>query len=112
MNNTPAISPAARSAVYVGCLIVNVLAVVGFGIAAIFGWLPVEQATAAGGLLIAGVSIVSNGLSVGYRPTRGNGDETQGAETPQAEQQPRLTNDPAQRGATGAVWAGDANDAA
>lgn len=106
MNNTPAISPAARSAVYVGCLIVNVLAVVGFGIAAIFGWLPVEQATAAGGLLIAGVSIVSNGLSVGYRPTRGSGDEVR------PERDPRLTNDPAQRGATGALWAGDSNDAA
>lgn len=70
-HNVPAISPATRTRVYVGCLIVNVAAVVGFGIPAIFGWMPVEQAAAAGGLLIAGISIVSNGLSVGYRPTKG-----------------------------------------
>lgn len=69
-SNSPSISPKTRTAIYYGCLLVNVVSFVGFGLAALFGWLPAEEATAAGVIVIGGINMVSTGLAVGYRPTR------------------------------------------
>lgn len=61
----------ARTPVYIGCLAANVVVVVGFGLASIFGWLPTEQATEALVLIVSAIGMVSSGLGVAYRPTRG-----------------------------------------
>lgn len=70
MADSPAkISPKTRSRIYIACLIVNVAAVVGFGLSTVFGWLTAADAAAAGGVIISGINIVSTGLAVSYRPT-------------------------------------------
>lgn len=69
--NVPAVSPETRTVVYVACLAVNIVSVVGFGLATIWGWLPSEQAAATNLLILGAINTVSNGLAVGYRPTRG-----------------------------------------
>lgn len=66
----PTISPNARTRIYVACLIVNVAAFVGLGLAVIFGVLTSEAAAAASAVILGGIGILSNGLAVGYRPTR------------------------------------------
>lgn len=66
---TPAISAVARTRIYVGCLIVNILAVVGFGLAVVFGVVAADKAAMAGGIIIGGINILSTGLAVGFRPT-------------------------------------------
>ena len=67
---TPAISAKTRTAVYVGCLIVNVLTVVGFGLAVLLGIVTADKASAAAAIIIAGINILATGLGVAYRPTR------------------------------------------
>lgn len=68
--DSPAISPSLRTAIYMVCLLVNVLAVLGFGLAEVFGWIDGEQGAKALGLIVGAVALISNGLAVGYRPTR------------------------------------------
>lgn len=69
-DNPAKISPKTRSRVYVSCLIVNVISVVGFGLSTVFGWLSAEDAAAAGGVIISGINIVATGLAVNFRPTK------------------------------------------
>lgn len=68
--DSPAISPSARTAVYVGSLVVNVLALLFFGLAGIFGWLDPEQGDKALALIVGCINLLSTGLAIGYRPTR------------------------------------------
>lgn len=66
----PHISAKARTAVYIGSLIVNVLAVLAVGLLPLFGIMSYERAVAAGGVILLAINIVSQALAVGYRPTR------------------------------------------
>lgn len=66
----PAISPNVRTRIYVACLIVNVAAFVGLGLGVIFGAITSEAAAASSAVILGGIGILSNGLAVGYRPTR------------------------------------------
>jgi len=65
----PAVSAKTRTRIYVGCLIVNILAVTGFGLAVVFGVVSADKAATAGGIIIGGLNILSTGLAVGFRPT-------------------------------------------
>lgn len=66
----PTFAPLTRTRVYVACLLLDVAAVLGFGLAAIFGWLPDQQATAALVLVLGAIAAAGHGLGVAYRPTR------------------------------------------
>lgn len=66
----PHISAKARTAVYIGCLIVNVLAVLAVGLLPLFDVISYERATAAGGVVLLAINIIGQALAVGYRPTR------------------------------------------
>lgn len=66
----PHISAKARSAVYVGCLIVNVIAILMAGLLPLFNVISYEKAAAAGGIVLVAINTVSMALAVGYRPTR------------------------------------------
>lgn len=66
----PHISAGARTAVYIGCLIVNVIAVLAVGLLPLFNIITYERATAAGGVILLAINIVGQALAVGYRPTR------------------------------------------
>lgn len=68
--NVPAVPDRARTIIYISCLIVNVLAFVGFGLGTVFGLIDSEQATEASTIILGGIGILSGGLAVGYRPTR------------------------------------------
>lgn len=68
--DTPAVSPQARTGVYVACLALNVLAMVGFGLAGTFGWIDRAQGTEAMGVITGATALISSGLALGYRPTR------------------------------------------
>jgi hypothetical protein len=66
----PHISAKARTAVYIGCLIVNVIAILLAGLLPLFDVISYERAAAAGGIILVAVNTVSMALAVGYRPTR------------------------------------------
>lgn len=66
----PHISAKARTSVYIGCLIVNVVAVLAVGLLPLFNIITYERATAAGGVILLAINIVGQALAVGYRPTR------------------------------------------
>jgi hypothetical protein len=66
----PTFAPITRTRVYVACLALDVAAVLGFGLAAIFDWLPDAQAAAALALVLGAVGAIGHGLGVAYRPTR------------------------------------------
>lgn len=68
--STPAVAPQVRTGVYVGCLALNVFAMVGFGLAGVFGWIDPQQGQDAIGIIAGGTALVSSGLALGYRPTR------------------------------------------
>lgn len=65
-----AISPRMRTRIYVACLTLDVVATLAAGLAAVFGWLPSEQAGAALVLILAAIAAVGHALGVAYRPTR------------------------------------------
>jgi hypothetical protein len=66
----PHISAKARTAVYIGCLIFNVVAILAVGLLPLFEVITYERAMAAGGIIILAINTVSAALTVGYRPTR------------------------------------------
>lgn len=66
----PGISARTRTRIYVGSLIVEVIALLVCGFGVIFGFMTFEQATASGGLITTALGLVSTSLAVGYRPTR------------------------------------------
>jgi len=66
----PHISAKARTAVYIGCLIVNVVAILLAGLLPLFDIISYEKAMAAGGIVLIAINTVSVALAVGYRPTR------------------------------------------
>lgn len=67
---SPAVAPQVRTGVYVGCLALNVFAMVGFGLAGVFGWMDPQQGQDAIGIIAGGTALISSGLALGYRPTR------------------------------------------
>lgn len=66
----PAVPSRARTSIYIVCLAVNVLTLLGFGLAEIFDALDPEKSAKATTLILGAVGMISTGLSVGYRPTR------------------------------------------
>lgn len=68
--STPAVAPQVRTGIYVGCLALNVLAMVGFGLAGVFDWMDPQQGQDAIGIIAGGTALISSGLALGYRPTR------------------------------------------
>lgn len=66
----PAVPSRARTSIYIVCLAVNVLTLLGFGLAEIFDVLDGERSAKATTLILGAVGMISTGLSVGYRPTR------------------------------------------
>lgn len=68
---TPPFIPAhVRTTVYIVCLVVNVLALIIFGILPIFDILDAGKAAQVVNIIITAINMVSLGLAVGYRPTR------------------------------------------
>lgn len=68
---TPPFIPASvRTAVYVGMLIVDVLAFLVLGILPVLGVLDHSVATQVGAVIVIALNMLNAGLSVGYRPTR------------------------------------------
>lgn len=68
---TPPHIPAAwRTGIYIGAVVVDVLAFVVLGILATLGVIDRGVAAEIGLYIVGGVSMVSGGLSIGYRPTR------------------------------------------
>jgi hypothetical protein len=68
---TPPFIPAAwRTGIYVGAVIVDVLSFVLLGILATLGIMDRGVAAEIGLYVIGGISMVSGGLAIGYRPTR------------------------------------------
>lgn len=68
---TPPFIPAAwRTGIYIGAVIVDVLAFVILGILATLGVMDRGVAAEIGLYIIGGISMVSGGLAIGYRPTR------------------------------------------
>ena len=65
-----AVPPSVRTVVYISALIVNVVVLVYFGTAVIWGWLPGEQAARTEALLLGALGTLVSGLGVAYRPTR------------------------------------------
>lgn len=66
----PHISAKARTAVYIVCLIFNVICILAVGLLPLFNVLTYEKAMAAGGIIILAINTISSALVVGYRPTR------------------------------------------
>lgn len=69
-SSSPAVAPEIRTGVYLGCLGLNVLSMVGFGLAGVFGWIDPQQGQDAIGIIAGGTALISSGLALGYRPTR------------------------------------------
>lgn len=68
---TPPFIPAGiRSALYIGTVIVDVLAFLILGILPIFDILDVGRASQLGLVIVTGLNMLTVGLAVGYRPTR------------------------------------------
>lgn len=68
---TPPFIPAAwRTGIYVGSVIADVLAFVVLGILAALGVIDRGVAAEIGLYIVGGISMVSGGLAIGYRPTR------------------------------------------
>ena len=66
----PTFTPAVRTRVYVGALIVDVLAFVVCGILAVLEIVDAVQVLAIGGIVATGTGLVTKGMAVAYRPTR------------------------------------------
>ena len=66
----PAISAAARTFLYIFLLVANVATIVVLGILVIIGAIGLIPATLIGGVVVSGLGLISQGLAVGYRPTR------------------------------------------
>ena len=66
----PQIPATVRTAVYVGCLILNFLTLMVFGILPVFDILDAGKAAQVANIVIVGINMISLGLAVGYRPTR------------------------------------------
>lgn len=70
-SGTPPFIPAAwRTGIYIGSVILDVLTFVVLGILATIGVLDRGVAAEIGLYIIGGISMVSAGLAIGYRPTR------------------------------------------
>lgn len=68
---TPPFIPASwRTGIYIGAVIVDVLAFVVLGILATLGVMDRGVAAEIGLYVVGGISMVSGGLAIGYRPTR------------------------------------------
>lgn len=66
----PQIPAGVRTGVYVGCLILNFLTLMVFGILPVFDLLDPGKAAQVANIIITGINMISLGLAVGYRPTR------------------------------------------
>jgi len=64
------VSPATRSKVYVGSLILEALALLIVGLAAAFGFLDPVTALAVLGAVTTPLAVLNSGLGTKYRPTR------------------------------------------
>lgn len=69
-STAPAIPAQARTVIYVGSLILNILGLVAIAILPILGVLSIVQSLAIGGVLFGALSLLNSGLGTGYRPTR------------------------------------------
>lgn len=68
---TPPFIPAAwRTGIYIGSVIVDVLAFMILGILTVVGVLDRGVAAEIGLYIVGGVAMLSTGLAIGYRPTR------------------------------------------
>ena len=68
---TPPFIPAGvRSALYIGTVIVDVVAFMVFGILPVLGIMDAGVAAQIGNIIVVGLNILTVGLAVGYRPTR------------------------------------------
>lgn len=68
---TPPFIPAAwRTGIYIGAVIADVLTFAVLGILATLEVIPRGVAAEIGLYIVGGITMVSNGLAVGYRPTR------------------------------------------
>ena len=65
-----AIPPGVRSALYVLAALANAAVLLYFGLAAIWGWLPGEQAARTEALALGVLGLLVSSLGVAYRPTR------------------------------------------
>jgi len=68
--DTDAIPKAARTVLYIVGVVVNAAVLAYFGAAAIWGWLPGEQAARTEALALGVLGMLVSGLGVAYRPTR------------------------------------------
>lgn len=66
----PTFTPAVRTKVYIGCVIADVVTLIGVSIPAILGALDPVEAVAIGGVLSTANGLVAKAMAVAYRPTR------------------------------------------
>lgn len=66
----PGISPRTRSTIYIVALAIDLATLLVCGLGVIFGFMTVEQAAQTSALVFVVLGVLSNGLAVGYRPTR------------------------------------------
>lgn len=66
----PVVPPRVRTIVYVTSLIVNVATILVLDLAVVFELMPAQQATAAAGVILGSLGLLTAGLGVAYRPTR------------------------------------------
>ena len=70
MLDTDAVPTGVRTVLYIVGVVVNAAVLLYFGAAAIWGWLPGEQAARTEALMLGVLGMLVSGLGVAYRPTR------------------------------------------
>lgn len=68
--DSPAVSPRARTTLYVGAAALQFVALVGFGLAGVFGAISAEQATQGIAIVTGALGTLTAGVASVYRPTR------------------------------------------
>lgn len=74
----PTFSPAARTAIYVGALIINVLGGLGFVVLVTLELVPLDRAVAIFAALMWALGTVASATGTAYRPTRPDAAQTLG----------------------------------
>lgn len=67
---TPAVAPKTRTALYIGAAAVQFIALLGFGLAGVFGLIPPDQATAGIAVVSGALGTLTAAVASVYRPTR------------------------------------------
>lgn len=68
--DSPALSPRTRTTLYVGAAAVQFVALVGFGLAGVFGAISAEQATQGIAIVTGALGTLTAAVASVYRPTR------------------------------------------